>query len=71
MIKDNFRQFPIKLYVAEVILMSTHNLCFYGEISKIIPELSSNTHLICSIGYHTVMFQKYSRPATSKKRVLA
>ena len=21
----------------EVILMSTHNICFYGEISKIIP----------------------------------
>ena len=23
--------------------MSTHNICFYGEIRKIIPELSSNT----------------------------
>ena len=23
--------------------MSTHNICFYGEIEKIIPELSSNT----------------------------
>ena len=28
--------------------MSTHNICFYGEICKIIPELSSNTLLICS-----------------------
>ena len=32
------------------ILMSTHNICFYGEISKIIPQLSSNTLLICSSG---------------------
>ena len=23
--------------------MSTHNICFYGEIRKIIPELSPNT----------------------------
>ena len=23
--------------------MSTHNICFYGELEKIIPELSSNT----------------------------
>ena len=28
--------------------MSTHNIGFYEEISKIIPELSSNTHLISS-----------------------
>ena len=28
--------------------MSTHNICFYGEISKIIPKLSSNTLLIFS-----------------------
>ena len=27
--------------------MSTHNICFYGEISKIITYLSPNT-LICS-----------------------
>ena len=32
------------------ILMSTHNICFYGEITKIIPKLSSNTVL-----GHTVM----------------
>ena len=23
--------------------MSTHNICFYGEIRKIVPELSPNT----------------------------
>ena len=34
----------------EAILMSTHNIYFYGEIT-IIPKLSSNTHLICSIDY--------------------
>ena len=28
------------------ILMSTHNVCFYGELTKIILQLSSNTHLI-------------------------
>ena len=28
--------------------MSTHNMGFYEEISKIIPLLSSNTHLIAS-----------------------
>ena len=28
--------------------MSTHNICFYGEITKIIPKLSSITLLICS-----------------------
>ena len=29
--------------LAEAILMSTHNISFYEEISKIIPKLSSNT----------------------------
>ena len=28
--------------------MSTHNTCFYGELTKIIFLLSSNTLLICS-----------------------
>ena len=28
------------------ILMSTYNICFYGEIKKIIPKLSSNTLLV-------------------------
>ena len=28
--------------------MSTHNICFYGELMKIILQLSSNTNLICS-----------------------
>ena len=31
----------------EAILMSTYNICFYGEISKIILELSPTTLLIC------------------------
>ena len=34
----------------EAILMSTHNIPVYGEISKIIPQLSQNTLLICSAG---------------------
>ena len=37
-------------HLTEAILMSTHNICFYGEIMKVISKLhvSSNTHLICS-----------------------
>ena len=31
----------------EAILMSTHNICFYGELTKINLQLSSNTLLIC------------------------
>ena len=31
--------------------MSTHNIGFYEEISKIIPYLSSNTHHISSSAY--------------------
>ena len=27
--------------------MSTHNICFHGEISQSIPEFSLNTHHIC------------------------
>ena len=34
--------------------MSTHNICFYGELTKIILELSPNTHLICSTEYGEV-----------------
>ena len=30
--------------------MNTHNIGFSEEISKIISELSSNKHLICSSG---------------------
>ena len=29
--------------LSEVLLMSTHNMCFYRETEKIIPELLSNT----------------------------
>ena len=32
----------------EAILMSSHNIGFYGELTKIILQLSSNAHLICS-----------------------
>ena len=43
MIRDNFAYFSIKTYVVgtrEAILMSTHNICFYGELTKIILQLS-------------------------------
>ena len=32
--------------------MSTHNIGFYEDLTKIIFELSSNTHLISSAGIH-------------------
>ena len=40
--------------------MSTHNIRFYGEISKIIPKLSPNTLLICStvLSYADVRCQR-------------
>ena len=31
--------------------MSTHNICFYGELTKIIFQLSSNTLLLCSTDF--------------------
>ena len=31
--------------------MSTHDICFYGEITKIVPKLSLNTLLICSTDF--------------------
>ena len=34
--------------LAASILMSTHNIGFYEKITKIIVQLSSNTHLISS-----------------------
>ena len=32
--------------LTEALLMGTHNICFNGEIEKIIPELSSNTPIL-------------------------
>ena len=40
--------YSLELPHTEAILMSTHNICFYGELIKIIPQLSSNTLLIRS-----------------------
>ena len=49
-IEGYFCYFSIKTYVVgtEAILLSTHNICFYGELMKIILQLSSNTLLIWS-----------------------
>ena len=35
------------LRLDKVILMSTHNIGFYGEFQKFVPISSSNTHVIC------------------------
>ena len=34
--------------------MGTHNIGFYEDLTKIIFELSSNTHLISSVVYNFV-----------------
>ena len=53
---DNFAYFSVKkpmLFVCvsyEAILINTHNIRFYGELTKIILQLSSNIVLICSSG---------------------
>ena len=55
-ISDNFAYFFIKTYVvgahlhrlAEAILMSTHKIGFYEDLTKLFFELSSNMHLISS-----------------------
>ena len=36
----------VLIRIASAILMSTHNIGFYEDLTKIIFELSSNTHLI-------------------------
>ena len=44
--------------------MSTHNICFYEEISKTITyhQISSNTHLISSAAYsQKIQPQKIAR----------
>ena len=37
--------------------MSTYNIGFYEDLTKIIFELSSNTHLISSAAIHVVSDQ--------------
>ena len=42
-LSDDFAYFSIKTHVvglAKAILMSTHNICFDGELTKIILQLS-------------------------------
>ena len=51
--------------LTEAILMSTHNIGFYEDLTKIIFRLSSNTHLISS----SVLFSLYfSGQMSSEKR---
>ena len=38
--------------------MSTHNICFYEELMKIILQLSSNTLPICSTGLDQAEFER-------------
>ena len=55
----------VLIRIAEAVLMSTHNICFYGELTKIILQLSSDTLLICSSGltYNQVVFAAKQRPS--------
>ena len=41
--------------LGEVILMSTHNIGFYEDLTKIIFELSSNMHLISSADMYNTL----------------
>ena len=43
--------------LGEAILMTIHNVSFYGEITKVTPILSSNTLLICSTIVSFTIFQ--------------
>ena len=47
--------------LAKAILMSTHNIGFYEDLTKIVFELSSNTHLI-SPAEITVTFIYHAMP---------
>ena len=40
--------------------MSTHNIGFYEDLTKIIFELSSNAHLISSAGYSSLKCPNFS-----------
>ena len=42
--------------------MSTHNIGFYEDLTKIIFELSSNTHLISSAEYFLVLRYLLKQP---------
>ena len=41
--------------------MSTHNIGFYEDLTKIIFELSSNTHLISSSEFEVSRLHSYFR----------
>ena len=43
--------------LAEAILMSTHNIGFYEDLTKIIFEISSNMHLISSTDLTQVLYE--------------
>ena len=55
---------PHKIYLmgihynrpVKVILMNTHSISLYGEIWKLIPKLSSNTHRSVSVSHSPLVF---------------
>ena len=59
----------IRLY-HKAILMSTHNMCFYGEIKTIIPKLepmfikhyAPTNSLPLTVNSHHVLFQRAITP---------
>ena len=46
------------LWVLIRIASLTHNIGFYEEIAKIIFQLSSNTHFVCSYVQYTITVKK-------------
>ena len=55
--------------LAEAILMNSHNIGFYEDLTKIIFELSSNMHLISSSmgAFEDKTFREYSVPESHKQ----
>ena len=51
--------------------MSTHNICFNGELTKIILQLSSNTRLICPFEIVTSLLHYHKYPTFSDRKVWA
>ena len=46
--------------------MSTHNICFYGELEKIIPKLSSNNNSSVYLLVHEISHRQESVTQISK-----
>ena len=58
---------PHKNRLSETVLMRGHNICFNGEVLKIIPKLSLLLLLIWSPGEHNITFLRGSKEMQQHK----